>query len=34
MANKKLLPSTKTKTLPVVSDNNLSAYLIFVNTLT
>lgn len=33
MANKKLLPSTKTKTLPVVSDNNLSAYLNFVNTL-
>lgn len=33
MANKKLLPATKTKTLPVVSDNNLSAYLNFVNTL-
>ncbi|MDE4963498.1 sigma-70 factor domain-containing protein, partial [Francisella tularensis] len=33
MANKKLLTSTKTKTLPVVSDNNLSAYLNFVNTL-
>lgn len=33
MANKKLLPATKMKTLPVVSDNNLSAYLNFVNTL-
>ena len=33
MANKKLLPATKTKTLPVVSDNNLSAYLNFINTL-
>ncbi|ALB01660.1 RNA polymerase factor sigma-32 [Francisella persica ATCC VR-331] len=33
MANKKLLPATKTKTLPVVSDNDLSAYLNFVNTL-
>ncbi|MDE4978362.1 RNA polymerase sigma factor RpoH, partial [Francisella tularensis subsp. holarctica] len=33
MANKKLLPSTKSKTLPVVSDNNLSAYLNFVNNL-
>ncbi|APC91845.1 MULTISPECIES: RNA polymerase sigma factor RpoH [Francisella] len=33
MANKKLLPATKTKTLPVVSDNNLSTYLNFVNTL-
>ncbi|MDE5000827.1 RNA polymerase sigma factor RpoH, partial [Francisella tularensis subsp. holarctica] len=33
MAKKKLLPSKKTKTLPVVSDNILSAYLNFVNTL-
>ncbi|ORM39222.1 RNA polymerase factor sigma-32 [Francisella endosymbiont of Ornithodoros moubata] len=33
MANKKLLPATKMKTLPVVSDNNLSTYLNFVNTL-
>ncbi|MFV9931604.1 MAG: RNA polymerase sigma factor RpoH [Francisella endosymbiont of Hyalomma asiaticum] len=33
MANKKLLPATKIKTLPVVSDSNLSAYLNFVNTL-
>ncbi|AIT10193.1 RNA polymerase factor sigma-32 [Candidatus Francisella endociliophora] len=33
MAKKKLLPATKSKTLPVVSDNNLNSYLNFVNTL-
>ena len=33
MSKKKLLPATKPKTLPVVSDNNLNSYLNFVNSL-
>lgn len=33
MSRKKLLPATKPKTLPVVSDNNLNSYLNFVNNL-
>ncbi|WP_150465223.1 RNA polymerase sigma factor RpoH [Francisella sp. SYW-2] len=33
MTKKKLLPATKGKSLPVVSDNNLSSYLNFVNKL-
>ncbi|ASG68211.1 RNA polymerase sigma factor RpoH [Francisella halioticida] len=33
MSKKKLLPATKPKTLPVVSDNNLSSYFNFVNSL-
>ncbi|API86561.1 RNA polymerase sigma factor RpoH [Francisella uliginis] len=33
MSKKKLLPATKPKTLPVVSDNNLNSYLNFVNNL-
>ncbi|WP_150467735.1 RNA polymerase sigma factor RpoH [Francisella sp. SYW-9] len=33
MSKKKLLPATKPKTLPVVSDNNINSYLNFVNSL-
>lgn len=33
MTTKKLLPVAKGKSLPVVSDNNLSSYLNFVNSL-